>query len=169
MINNAPAPDVHTRPEANEIFDTKADKTDTYTKIETDTLLDDKADKTELIDSYSKKEDDALLLLKANIVDIVDSYSKTETDTLLDAKANVADIVDSYSKTDKCSHLHTLSYQHTPFTQKQIIFIGYTDQLYHYFKHGIVTLRQCVRLLLMSYIFQDQVIDRLKEHEGLLQ
>ncbi|KAA6371158.1 MAG: hypothetical protein EZS28_033314 [Streblomastix strix] len=97
MINNAPAPDVYTRPEANEIFDTKADKTDTYTKTETDTLLDDKADKSELIDSYSKTEDDALLLLKA---DKTDTYTKTETDTLLDAMANVVDIIDSYSKTE---------------------------------------------------------------------
>ncbi|KAA6354173.1 MAG: hypothetical protein EZS28_050301 [Streblomastix strix] len=78
MINNAPAPDVYTRPEANEMFDTKADKTDTYTKTETDSLLDDKADKT-------------------------DTYTKTETDTLLDAKANVADIVDSKSKTEAIS------------------------------------------------------------------
>ncbi|KAA6381301.1 MAG: hypothetical protein EZS28_023169 [Streblomastix strix] len=119
MINNAPAPDVYIRPEANEIFDTKADKTDTYTKIETDTLLEAKADKTLLIDLYSKTEDDALLILKANVADIVDSYSnteddalllqkadktdtysKTETDTLLDAKANFVDIVDSYSKTE---------------------------------------------------------------------
>ncbi|KAA6381644.1 MAG: hypothetical protein EZS28_022828, partial [Streblomastix strix] len=119
MINNAPAPDVYTRPEANEISDIKADKSDTYTKTETDTMLDEKADKTQLIDSYTKQEDDALLLLKANVIDIVDSYSKTEDDTLLDAKAdktytytkteddqllllkaNVIDIVDSYSKTE---------------------------------------------------------------------
>ncbi|KAA6384834.1 MAG: hypothetical protein EZS28_019638 [Streblomastix strix] len=116
MINNAPAPDVYTRPEANEIFNTKADKSDTYTKTETDTLLDDKADKTdtytktetdtilddkadksELIDSYSKIEDDALLLLKANVADIVDSYSKIEDDVLLDAKA---DKTDTYTKTE---------------------------------------------------------------------
>ncbi|KAA6387918.1 MAG: hypothetical protein EZS28_016555 [Streblomastix strix] len=118
-INNAPAPDVYTRPEANEIFDTKADKTDTYTKTETDTLLDAKADKTdtytktendallllkadksELIDSYSKTENDALLLLKADKSELIDSYSKTEDDALLLLKANVADIVDSYSKTE---------------------------------------------------------------------
>ncbi|KAA6381582.1 MAG: hypothetical protein EZS28_022892 [Streblomastix strix] len=98
-INNALAHDVQTRTEANEIFDTKADKSDTYTKTETDTLLDAKADKTELIDSYSKTEDDALLLLKANVADIVDSYSKTQDDALLLLKTNVADIVDSYSKT----------------------------------------------------------------------
>ncbi|KAA6377607.1 MAG: hypothetical protein EZS28_026869, partial [Streblomastix strix] len=94
MINNAPAPDVYTRPEANEIIDTKADKTDTYTKTETDTLLDDKADKT---DTYTKTETDTLLDDKA---DKTDTYTKTETDTLLDAKANVVDIVDSYSKTE---------------------------------------------------------------------
>ncbi|KAA6368835.1 MAG: hypothetical protein EZS28_035638, partial [Streblomastix strix] len=118
-INNAPAPEVYIRPEANEIFDIKADKTDTYSKTETDTLLEDKVDKSELIDSYSKTEDDAFLLLKANVIDIVDSYSKTEddallllktnkpdsyskteTDTLLDTKAKVADIVDNYSMTE---------------------------------------------------------------------
>ncbi|KAA6391145.1 MAG: hypothetical protein EZS28_013328 [Streblomastix strix] len=121
-INNAPAPDVYTRPEANEIFDTKADKTDTYTKSEDNALLLLKANVAEFVDSYSKTEDDALLLLKANVSDIVDSYSKTEDDALLllkadktqlidsytksedDAllllKANVADIVDSYSKTE---------------------------------------------------------------------
>ncbi|KAA6395908.1 MAG: hypothetical protein EZS28_008568 [Streblomastix strix] len=98
MINNAPAPNVYTRPEANEIFDTKADKSETYTKTETDSLLDAKADKTQLIDQYTKSEDDALLLLKSNIIDIVDSYSKTEDDALLDAKADKTDIIDSYSK-----------------------------------------------------------------------
>ncbi|KAA6393092.1 MAG: hypothetical protein EZS28_011378 [Streblomastix strix] len=97
MINNAPAPDVYTRPEANEIFDTKSDKSDTYTKTETDTLLDYKADKSELIDSFTKTEDYALLLLKA---DKTDTYSKTETDTPLDVKLNVVDIVDNYSKTE---------------------------------------------------------------------
>ncbi|KAA6404471.1 MAG: hypothetical protein EZS28_000022 [Streblomastix strix] len=115
-INNAPAADVCTRLEANEIFDTKADKSDSYTKTEADTMLDEKADKTQLIDSYTKQEDDALLQLKANVADIVDSYSKTEDDALLLLKAdktdtytkteddellllkaNVADIVDSYS------------------------------------------------------------------------
>ncbi|KAA6378914.1 MAG: hypothetical protein EZS28_025559 [Streblomastix strix] len=113
MINNAPAPDVYTRPEANEIFDTKADKSDTYTKTETDTLLDDKADKS---DPYTKTETDTLLDDKADKTDTytktetdtllddkadkTDTYTKTETDTLLDAKANVVDIVDSYSKTE---------------------------------------------------------------------
>ncbi|KAA6368112.1 MAG: hypothetical protein EZS28_036362 [Streblomastix strix] len=97
MTNNAPAPDVYTRPEANEIFDTKADKTDTKTKTETDTLLDAKADKT---DTYTKTETDTLLNAKANVVNIIGSYFKTKTNTLLDAKANVVDIVDSYSKTE---------------------------------------------------------------------
>ncbi|KAA6358768.1 MAG: hypothetical protein EZS28_045705, partial [Streblomastix strix] len=117
MINNALATDMYTRPEANEIFDTKADKTDTYTKTETDTLLNDKADKSKLIDSYSKTVDDALLLLKANVADFVDSYSmteddallllkadktdtysKTETDILFDAKADKTELIDAYSK-----------------------------------------------------------------------
>ncbi|KAA6357507.1 MAG: hypothetical protein EZS28_046965 [Streblomastix strix] len=70
MINNAPAPDVYIRPQANEIFDTKADKSETYTKTDTDTLLDSKADNT-------------------------DTYIKTETDTLLDDKA---DKTDTYTK-----------------------------------------------------------------------
>ncbi|KAA6382415.1 MAG: hypothetical protein EZS28_022058, partial [Streblomastix strix] len=100
MINNAPAPDVYTRPEANEIFDAKADKSDTYTKTETDTMLDEIQIKTQLVDSYTKSEDDALLLQKANVIDIVDSYSKTEDDELLLLKANDADIVYSYSKTE---------------------------------------------------------------------
>ncbi|KAA6381246.1 MAG: hypothetical protein EZS28_023225 [Streblomastix strix] len=119
MRYNAPAPDVQMRLEANEIFDTKGDKTDTYTKTETGTQFEAKADKSELIDSYSKTEDDVLLLLNANVADIVDSYfrteddalllfkadksdsySKTETDALLDAKVNVVDIEHSYSKTD---------------------------------------------------------------------
>ncbi|KAA6402142.1 MAG: hypothetical protein EZS28_002330 [Streblomastix strix] len=91
MINNAPAPDEQTRPKANEIFDTKADKTDSYTKTETDEKLDLKADKTELIDVYTKFEDDALLLLKANVADIVDSYSKTEDDALLKLKVDKSD------------------------------------------------------------------------------
>ncbi|KAA6381666.1 MAG: hypothetical protein EZS28_022807 [Streblomastix strix] len=110
--NIAPAPDVYTRPEANDIFDTKADKSETYTKTDSDTLLDAKADKTdtytktetdilfnakadksELIDSQTKSEDAALLLLKAHKSDI---YTKPETDSLLDSKANVAEIVDKY-------------------------------------------------------------------------
>ncbi|KAA6382086.1 MAG: hypothetical protein EZS28_022390, partial [Streblomastix strix] len=121
-INNAPAPDVYTRPEANEIFDTKADKSDTYTKTETDILLDAKAnvidivdsyskteddallllkaDKTELIDSYTKSEDDALLLLKADKTDIIDAYTKTETDEKLDIKLNITDQIDTYTKTE---------------------------------------------------------------------
>ncbi|KAA6391107.1 MAG: hypothetical protein EZS28_013366 [Streblomastix strix] len=121
-INNAPIPDVYTRPEANEIFDTKADKSDTYTKTETDTLLDAKAnvvdivdsyskteddallllkaDKTELIDSYTKSEDDALLLLKADKTDIIDAYTKTETDEKLDLKLNITDQIDTYTKTE---------------------------------------------------------------------
>ncbi|KAA6387367.1 MAG: hypothetical protein EZS28_017108 [Streblomastix strix] len=110
MINNAPAPDVYTRPEANEIFDTKADKTDTYTKIkddallllkadktdtctksETDTLLDANADKTDI---FTKTEDDALLLLKA---DKSTTYTKTEDDALLLLKA---DKTDTYTRTE---------------------------------------------------------------------
>ncbi|KAA6378485.1 MAG: hypothetical protein EZS28_025987, partial [Streblomastix strix] len=79
---------------ANEIFDTKADKSDTYTKTETDTLLDAKADKTELIDSYTKTETDSKLDEKA---DKNDTYTKTETDTLLDDKA---DKNDTYTKTE---------------------------------------------------------------------
>ncbi|KAA6398926.1 MAG: hypothetical protein EZS28_005546 [Streblomastix strix] len=94
LINNAPASDVYTRPEASEIFDTNADKTDTYTKTETDVLLEAKAD---IIDTYTKSEDDAFLLLKA---DKSDTYSKTEDDALLLLKTNVADIADSYSMTE---------------------------------------------------------------------
>ncbi|KAA6390160.1 MAG: hypothetical protein EZS28_014313 [Streblomastix strix] len=94
MINNAPAPDVYTRPEANEIFDIKADKTETYTKTDTDTLLDAKADKT---DTYSKTETDTLLDAKA---DKSDTYPKTETDTLLDAKADKTELIDSHSQTE---------------------------------------------------------------------
>ncbi|KAA6403843.1 MAG: hypothetical protein EZS28_000636 [Streblomastix strix] len=100
IINNAPAPDVYTRPEMNEQLDTKADKTYIYTKTETDTLLDAKTEKSEHTDLYSKTQDDAQLVLKANVADIVDSYSKTEDDALLTLKANIADIVDSYSKTE---------------------------------------------------------------------
>ncbi|KAA6356607.1 MAG: hypothetical protein EZS28_047866, partial [Streblomastix strix] len=91
-INNVSAPDIYTKPEANEIFDTKADKSDTYTKTETDTHLDDKADKTDIIDAYTKSEDDALLLLKANKSELIDSYSKSEDDALLDAKADKTDL-----------------------------------------------------------------------------
>ncbi|KAA6393570.1 MAG: hypothetical protein EZS28_010902 [Streblomastix strix] len=113
MINNASAPDVYARPEANEIFDTKADKTDTYSKTETDTLLNDKADKT---DTYTKTETDTLLDDKADKTDTytktetdtllndkadkTDTYTKTETDTLLDAKADKTELIDSYSKTE---------------------------------------------------------------------
>ncbi|KAA6401018.1 MAG: hypothetical protein EZS28_003457 [Streblomastix strix] len=88
-INNAPAPDVYTRPEANEIFDTKADKIDSYTRTEADTLLEDKADKT---DTYTKSETDVLLDDKADKSELIDSYSKTEDDALLLLKANVADL-----------------------------------------------------------------------------
>ncbi|KAA6374353.1 MAG: hypothetical protein EZS28_030119, partial [Streblomastix strix] len=96
-INNAPAPDVYTRPEANEIFDTKADKSDTYTKTETDTLLDAKADKTDIIDAYTKTETDIKLDEKADKTELIDAYTKTETDTLLDAKA---DKTVTYTKTE---------------------------------------------------------------------
>ncbi|KAA6404431.1 MAG: hypothetical protein EZS28_000052 [Streblomastix strix] len=115
-INNAPAPDIYARPEANEIFDTKAGKSDTYTKTETDTLLDDKADKTDICtknetdnlldakadktDTYTKTETDTLFDDKANKSELIDSYTKSEDDALLLLKANVADIVDSYSKTE---------------------------------------------------------------------
>ncbi|KAA6381569.1 MAG: hypothetical protein EZS28_022902, partial [Streblomastix strix] len=113
MINNASAPDVYTRPEANEIFDTKADKTDTSTKTETDTLLDDKAEKTDI---YTKIETDTLLDDKAEKTDIYTkietdtllddkadktvTYTKTETVTLLDAKTDKTELIYSYSKTE---------------------------------------------------------------------
>ncbi|KAA6381742.1 MAG: hypothetical protein EZS28_022730 [Streblomastix strix] len=97
MINNAPAPDVYTRPEANEIFDTKADKTDIYTKTEIDILLDDKADK---IDICTKTETDTLLDAKADKTDLIDSYTKTETDSKLDEKADKTDLIDSYTMTE---------------------------------------------------------------------
>ncbi|KAA6394380.1 MAG: hypothetical protein EZS28_010095 [Streblomastix strix] len=100
--------------EANEIFDTIADKSDTYskiksdekqdlklniadqidvyTKIETDTKLDEKADKSELIDAYSKTETDDKLNLKADKTDTVDSYSKTEDEAFLLLKADKTDL-----------------------------------------------------------------------------
>ncbi|KAA6386721.1 MAG: hypothetical protein EZS28_017751 [Streblomastix strix] len=93
-------PDVYTKSEANEIFDTNADKSDTYTKTETDTLLDAKTDKTELIDAYTKTETDTPLDAKTDKTDIIEAYTKTETDEKLDFKANVVDVVDSYSKTE---------------------------------------------------------------------
>ncbi|KAA6372775.1 MAG: hypothetical protein EZS28_031696, partial [Streblomastix strix] len=91
-INNAPAPDLYTRTEANEIFDTKADKSETYTKTETDEKLDLKADKTELIDEYTKTETDEKLDLKLNITDQIDAYTKTETDEKLDLKADKTEL-----------------------------------------------------------------------------
>ncbi|KAA6394638.1 MAG: hypothetical protein EZS28_009834 [Streblomastix strix] len=100
MVNNAPAADVYSRSEPNEIFDTKVDKTDTYKKTETDEKLNFKANKTELIDAYTKFEDDALLLLKANVADIVYSYSKTEDDALLLLKANKTELINSYIKSE---------------------------------------------------------------------
>ncbi|KAA6357736.1 MAG: hypothetical protein EZS28_046737, partial [Streblomastix strix] len=63
IINNAPAPDVYSRTEANEIFDTNADRQDTYTKTETDTKLNAKADKSEQIDGYTKTETDDKYIL----------------------------------------------------------------------------------------------------------
>ncbi|KAA6387199.1 MAG: hypothetical protein EZS28_017275 [Streblomastix strix] len=95
MINNAPAPDVYTRPEANEIFDTKADKTETYTRTETDTLLEAKADKSQLIDVYTQTETDTNLDEMAAKTELIDTFTKTETDTLLDDKA---DKTDTYTK-----------------------------------------------------------------------
>ncbi|KAA6389987.1 MAG: hypothetical protein EZS28_014486 [Streblomastix strix] len=65
---------------ANELFDTKADKSDTYTKTETDTLLDAKADKT---DTYTKTETDTLLDDNADKTDKIDSSSKIEDDAPL--------------------------------------------------------------------------------------
>ncbi|KAA6372946.1 MAG: hypothetical protein EZS28_031528 [Streblomastix strix] len=116
MINIAPAPDVNTRPDANEILDTKADKTDTYSKSEDDAILLFKADE---IDSYTKSETNLLLDANANVADIVDSYFKTkndallllktdksdtytksETDILLDAKADQFELIDLYTKSD---------------------------------------------------------------------
>ncbi|KAA6380854.1 MAG: hypothetical protein EZS28_023616 [Streblomastix strix] len=104
----------YSKSEANEIFDTKADKSTTYTKTEDDALLLLKADKTQLIDSYTKGEtnnllnnkadtgvsytkgeDDALLLLKANQST---TYIKGEDDALLLLKADKTQLIDSYTK-----------------------------------------------------------------------
>ncbi|KAA6403080.1 MAG: hypothetical protein EZS28_001391 [Streblomastix strix] len=90
-INNAPVPDAYTRPETNEIFDSKADKSDTYTKTETDTLLDAKADKT---DTYTKTETDTVLDDKADKSELIDSYSKIEDDTNLDEKVEKTNLDD---------------------------------------------------------------------------
>ncbi|KAA6404105.1 MAG: hypothetical protein EZS28_000359 [Streblomastix strix] len=98
--NNVFVSDVCIRPQANEISDSKADKSDTQIKTETDTLLDIKTDKIDIIDAYSRSEDDALILLKANVADIVDSYSKIEDDALLLLKADKTQLIDSYSKAE---------------------------------------------------------------------
>ncbi|KAA6402671.1 MAG: hypothetical protein EZS28_001801 [Streblomastix strix] len=74
------------KPEANEIFDTSADKSDTYTKTETDVLLEAKVDKSELIDSYSKTEDDALLLVKANVADLTNYVDLNSAQTITGQK-----------------------------------------------------------------------------------
>ncbi|KAA6372456.1 MAG: hypothetical protein EZS28_032018, partial [Streblomastix strix] len=112
VINNAPAPDVYTRPEVNELLNEKADKTElenyynksetyakdeVYSKTEADQLLSEKADKTELIDSYSKNETYA----KDEV------YSKNETDELLDEKVNEAILDDYYSKTETYAKIET--------------------------------------------------------------
>ncbi|KAA6355441.1 MAG: hypothetical protein EZS28_049033, partial [Streblomastix strix] len=109
IINNAPAPDVYIRTEANELFDEKADKTDlddyytksetyakveVYNKTEVDEFLDEKAN---VGTSYSKSEDDTLLLLKADKTQLIDSYSKTEDDALLLLKADKTDFDEYYT------------------------------------------------------------------------
>ncbi|KAA6395207.1 MAG: hypothetical protein EZS28_009269 [Streblomastix strix] len=100
ILNNASAADVYKRSEANEIFDTKADKSDTYSKTETDTLFDAKADKSVLIDENTKTETDTLLDAKADKTQLIDAYTKTETDEKLDLKLNIAYIIDAYSNTE---------------------------------------------------------------------
>ncbi|KAA6384024.1 MAG: hypothetical protein EZS28_020447 [Streblomastix strix] len=109
MINNAPAPDVYTRPEVNELLNEKADKTDlddyytksesyakveVYNQTEVDEFLDEKAN---VGTSYSKSEDDALLLLKADKTQLIDSYSKSEDDALLLLKADKTDFDEYYT------------------------------------------------------------------------
>ncbi|KAA6393470.1 MAG: hypothetical protein EZS28_011005 [Streblomastix strix] len=109
ITNNAPAPDVYTRTEANELFDVKADKTDlddyynkaeTYAKVEVyyKTEVDEFLDEKAIIGtSHSKTEDDALLLLKADKTELIDSYSKTEDNALLLLKADQTDFDEYYT------------------------------------------------------------------------
>ncbi|KAA6373096.1 MAG: hypothetical protein EZS28_031378 [Streblomastix strix] len=86
-INNAPAPDVRPRTEANELLDGKVDKSDTYNKNETNELLNEKANKTDLDDQQTKSETYAK----------VEVQNKTEVDGFLDEKANAGI---SYSKSE---------------------------------------------------------------------